>query len=194
MPWIKQFDVTEVLEKALMEFWRKGFHATSVQDLVECTGINRASLYATFGDKRTFFIKALDSYDNNRRTLFTRLETEYGPIDAIRQLFMVNIEPALCGKELRGCFMANTALELSTHDEEIGAIVEQAHNEMETFFLRNLKRGKDEGLVENDLDCHEKAKGLLSSLLGLLVLVRSRPEPDLLIAVVHEALGKIVPL
>ena len=63
MPWEKQFDSDAVLDKAMQAFWARGYEATSMQDLVDCMGINRGSLYATFGDKHSLFIQALRRYD-----------------------------------------------------------------------------------------------------------------------------------
>src|SRR5271170_4685314 len=62
MAGVKQFDSEEVLERAMVVFWRNGYQATSIQDLVEATGVNRGSLYATFGDKRGLFLAVLDHY------------------------------------------------------------------------------------------------------------------------------------
>ena len=67
MPWKKQFDTDEALAKAMNAFWARGYEATSVQDLVACMGINRGSLYATFGDNRQLFIQALRRYDAQHR-------------------------------------------------------------------------------------------------------------------------------
>ena len=63
MPWEKQFDVDQALGKAMQAFWAHGYAATSTQDLVETMGINRGSLYATFGNKRSLFIQVLRRYD-----------------------------------------------------------------------------------------------------------------------------------
>ena len=59
----KTFDPSVALEQAMAVFWLKGYEATSMQDLVEAMGINRASLYATFGDKRQLFLAAIAHYD-----------------------------------------------------------------------------------------------------------------------------------
>src|ERR1700748_2100418 len=58
----KDFDENEVLMKAMNLFWYKGYNGTSMQDLVDGLGISRSSLYDTYGDKHTLFIKALESY------------------------------------------------------------------------------------------------------------------------------------
>ena len=62
MPRIKTFDENEVLVKAMNLFWKQGYSATSVQDLVSHLGINRASLYDTFGDKEQLFKKSFALY------------------------------------------------------------------------------------------------------------------------------------
>jgi len=62
MPWEKQFDVDAALGRAMEAFWSQGFEATSTQDLLARMGINRGSLYDTFGSKRELFLKALKHY------------------------------------------------------------------------------------------------------------------------------------
>ncbi len=62
MAGIKQFDRHEVLDRAMAVFWERGYEATSIQDLLEATGINRGSLYATFGNKQQLFLVVLDHY------------------------------------------------------------------------------------------------------------------------------------
>ena len=58
----REFDEDGVLERALHVFWRLGYEATSVTDLMEATGLAKGSLYKAFGDKRSLFLKALDRY------------------------------------------------------------------------------------------------------------------------------------
>src|SRR5688500_18902266 len=58
----KEFDKAEVLEKAMLLFWRQGYEATSVRDLIEATGISSSSLYESFGDKRALYLAALRLY------------------------------------------------------------------------------------------------------------------------------------
>lgn len=65
MPRPKSFDPDTALAKAMTVFWDKGFDAASISDLTEAMGINRFSLYDTFGDKHTLYIKALESYEQN---------------------------------------------------------------------------------------------------------------------------------
>ncbi len=67
MPWGKNYNEAQVLEKAMHAFWARGYEATSMQDLVEATGINRGSIYAAYTNKHTLFMSALRHYDNVHR-------------------------------------------------------------------------------------------------------------------------------
>jgi TetR/AcrR family transcriptional regulator, transcriptional repressor for nem operon len=58
----REFDEGTVLDAAVLCFWKQGYEATSVRDLVAQTGITAASLYNAFGDKRALYQKALDHY------------------------------------------------------------------------------------------------------------------------------------
>ena len=55
----KEFDKEAVLEQAMLLFWRQGYEATSIRDLIEVTGISSSSLYESFGDKRAIYLAAL---------------------------------------------------------------------------------------------------------------------------------------
>jgi len=72
MPAHKQFDESEALECAMKLFWARGFEATSIRELVSGMGINRASIYATYGDKRDLFVAALKRYDARHRQAWFR--------------------------------------------------------------------------------------------------------------------------
>jgi TetR/AcrR family transcriptional repressor of nem operon len=163
-----------------------------MQQLVERTGINRASLYATYSDKRTLFLAALRRYDaRNRRPLLARLESRDSAREAIRHLFLAFTSQASEKGGNRGCFLANTALELAAHDHQVRSIVAHAQADIEAFFARTIKRGKASGEIPAHVKTSEAARGLLASLLGVLVLVRSRPERTLLAAVVDDALRRL---
>lgn len=192
MPWEKQFNENDVLEKAMRAFWEKGYAATSMQDLVNCTGINRGSLYATYSDKHTLFVASLRMYEQEMlHQLLFKLRSNYGPRDSIRQFFMAFVEDVTNGGGNRGCFMTNTALELAPHDSEVRVIVASAQSQIEDFFAEMIKKGIAEGEIAPGSPAIETARGLLASLIGLVVLTRSRPERELLQSIVVEALRRL---
>ena len=192
MPWEKQFNPDEVLDKAMQSFWTRGYEATSMQDLVDCTGVNRASLYATFGDKHALFVAALRMYDERMcGKLLTDIEARYEPRDAIRQLFLAFVENVSESGSNRGCFVTNSALELADHDRQVGEIVANAQGQIEDFFARMIKLGKDRHVIPGHVKATDVARGLLASLIGLVVLSRSRPDKALLQTVIGEAMGRL---
>lgn len=192
MPWQKQFDVNEVLDRAMQVFWHRGYEATSMQDLVTSTGVNRASLYATYQDKRSLFMAALRMYDERLRyERLADLEAQYSPVESIRQLFLVFIAPGSGKDGNRGCFLTNTALELAAHDPEAGRLVANAQKEIEAFFARQIRKGKTAGEIPAGVKVAETASGLLASIIGVAVLSRSRPDRALLRAIVDDAMRRL---
>ncbi|MGI9498647.1 MAG: TetR/AcrR family transcriptional regulator [Geminicoccaceae bacterium] len=188
MPWEKSFDTDRTLTKAMEAFWAHGYEATSMQDLVDCMGIGRGSLYATFGDKRSLFLQALRLYDRRHRRDWTaRLAELPSGKSAIMAVFDGVIVSALDGGCRNGCLLMNTALELSPHDKEIGEIVRQCLIHMEQFFRRQLERAQAAKEIPAHLSPDETAKTLLALLVSLRVFTRARPEPDLLRAISAQA-------
>jgi TetR/AcrR family transcriptional repressor of nem operon len=172
-------------------FWARGYEATSMHDLVACMGLNRGSLYATFGDKRSLFIEALRRYDQTHRAAWlAAIQTANPPKEAVLAAFEGAIRAALdpqADGASDGCFLVNTALELSPHDAEIGAIVARGFAETEDFFHAMIAEGRAAGTIPAGIEPRETARSLLGLFIGLRVLARSRPEPALLQAIARQA-------
>ena len=106
----RNFDETEALDAALRTFWAKGFDGTTIDDLVEATGVGRPSLYATFGDKDALFFRCLEHYavTIGARTLAAFLEAE-GVVDAVRAFLRQSVLNATGTATPPGCIMACVA-------------------------------------------------------------------------------------
>lgn len=192
MPWEKQFDIEETLDKAVQLFWDKGYEAASMQDLVDTMGINRGSIYATYGGKRDLFLMALHAYDERmRKKALLRLEEKYPPRDAIRAMLNFFAQSVPDGRPGRACLLTNTALELASHDDEIREIVAESQQGVEAFFLKMIKKGKQSGDIAAHVQPARAAKGLLATVIGIVVLTRSRPEPSLLQSIVTDAMTRL---
>lgn len=188
MPWEKQFRTDEVLSKAMHAFWARGYDATSMQDLVASMGINRASIYATFGDKRSLFVKALRAYDERHRAAFLeRLRQQRPGKTAIVKAFDEVIASALESGLRDGCLLVNTALELSPHDDAIAEIVGAGLREVEMFFHDMIEAGQALDEIPVSVDASRTAQALLSLFIGLRVLTRSRPEEALFKSIARQA-------
>lgn len=192
MPREKQFDRDAALDKAMRTFWARGYEATSVQDLLDSMGLNRGSLYATFGDKHALFLEALRMYDREvRQRLLRTLREKLSPKEAIRELLRSFERQSATNSPGHGCFLTNTALELAAHDKEARSIVAQSQEEIETFFAETIRAGQRTGEISLGISPRNMARGLLASFIGLVVLTRSRPEPALLKSIVDDAVGRL---
>ncbi len=188
MPWEKQFDIDAALGKAMEAFWARGYEATSTQNLVDCMGINRGSLYGTFGSKRELFLKALKRYDHQHREGWLGvLAKEPSPRAAIIGAFNGVVESVLKRGARNGCLLVNTSLELSPHDPEIADLVADSFKAVEDFFRSRIAAGQAAGEIPEDLPPRETAQGLLSLFIGLRVLSRSRAEARLLRTIAKQA-------
>src|SRR6185437_13435460 len=59
----RQFDPDDVVDRSMHEFWARGYRDTTVDDLVQATGVRPGSLYGAFeGGKRQLFLEALKLY------------------------------------------------------------------------------------------------------------------------------------
>jgi TetR/AcrR family transcriptional regulator, transcriptional repressor for nem operon len=179
-----------VLEAAVQCFWSRGYQATSVRDLAEKMGITGASLYNAFGDKRALYHCALDHYvKQSFGDRVGRFEGKFPPREAIGAFFKEIIERSLSDTERKGCMLVNSALELAPHDPEFQRVVAKVLVQVEGFFRRCVAAGQSEGTISSSQSAEDLARLLLSTLLGLRVLARTRPERELLKGVLRPVLA-----
>lgn len=114
-----EFERSEVLDRALRLFWRRGYQATSVADLVEETGISRSSLYAAFGDKPALFAECLDAFADRTLAFLDAAPPAEPPLATLRRFFEFGLNHADEGRW--GCLLVNTSLELAAADPDLSA-------------------------------------------------------------------------
>ena len=187
MPWEKSFNEEIALEKAMQVFWAKGFEPASIADLLAGTGLNRGSLYNAFGGKKQLFVKTLLKYDrDNRRPLLASLEALDSPTKAIATFFDTVVNETIADQEKKGCFLFNTALEISTHDEQVNDIVSNGVREIEAFFRRSIEVGQVRGEITKELNPAATAKTLLALIVAIRVLGRGVFAQDALRTIAEE--------
>jgi TetR/AcrR family transcriptional repressor of nem operon len=170
----KEFEPEKALTMAMDLFWRRGYEATSVHDLLEEMGIGRGSMYDTFGDKRALFLAALDRFEETRVSRADEiLEGSASAVEGIRRLFETTIEGLVSYEPRRGCLLANTAVELAPHDEQIARRISCYVRRTEDAFERALVRGRATGEIPADKDPKALARFLVSTLHGVRVLARA---------------------
>ncbi len=184
----REFDETAVLDAAVQCFWNNGFEATSVRELAATMGINGASLYNAFGDKRSLYERALDHYvDTTVAERMARCEA-MAPRDGIAAFFREVVERSLADPHHRGCLLVNAALDVAPHDDGFQRQVAAVMGRIEGFFGRLVAAGQRDGTIAATLPAAELARHLLGVLMGVRVLARVRPERSLLEGVVTPAL------
>lgn len=189
----KEFDREQVLDRALDAFWHRGYEATSVQELVDCMGIGRGSLYDTFGDKRTLFLATLDRYQAvTVAPVLQLLDAPGSGLEAIREVFQGLVRDATACAERRGCLLTNAAVELAPHDPEIRARISANLAQVEAAFHRAVLRARARGEIPDGHDPRALARFLTNSLLGLRVTSRAAAEPHVLRDVVEVTLRALV--
>lgn len=175
----KEFDPDAALQSALELFWRRGYEATSVADLVEHLGIGRASLYATFGGKRELYLKAMDRYAEMRDPLLLAELSRSGPaLPAVRAVVRRFAEEAASPEgRLNGCFVTNTAAELAPHDPAAARRVETSWEGLESPLHSALVRAQVQGELPEDRDPRALARMLLVLLQGVRVVGKASNDP-----------------
>lgn len=171
MPRVKQFDQQEVLEKAMNLFWIKGYHATSIQDLVDHLNINRASLYDTYGGKKELFEKALDHYMSiHQRQNEILLKNGGTAKDTIRQLLELAVKETLSDKDRKGCFVVNTTTELAACDAAVNERVLVNQRQFVDLFQSLIIRGQAQGEISSEKTPRALALSMYVIFTGLRVV------------------------
>ena len=176
----REFDEAAVLDAAVACFWGRGFSATSVRDLAGEMGLAGASLYNAFGDKRALFRRALETYvEQGIGARIARL-ADLPPRAALEGFFAEVVEKSLTDADRRGCMLINAAAEITSDDPELRTAVADVLSWIEAYFRSQAAAAQAEGTISAHLSAEDVARLLLCSLIGLRVLARSRPEPQLL--------------
>jgi len=189
MPRFKEFDVNEALDAALQVFWKKGYEATSIQDLVDATRVNRASLYEAFGSKRKLFDKALDRFatgDNNLERATASIEPG---LRRIRAAFDLAIAQSV--SDVRGCMVVNAIVERAAEERKMRTLGRKARTGIEAFFTRSLEEARIRGQIREGHDIAALAAFLTNALFGLRVTAKTLPDPESIRAIVQTTLSVI---
>lgn len=190
MPRVKLFDENEVLKKAMYLFWKKGYAATSMQDMVTCLGINRASLYDTFGGKEQLFKKSFALYRKTNIESLTAFFQNYPNIkEGFSELFNNAIKEAVSDNDCKGCFVVNTITELIPNDESLIIVLEKNKQDFENLFYEYLLKGKEDGQLKTDQNLKSLSALLYTIYNGIRVVSKVSPNKKELAASIDVALS-----
>ncbi len=184
-----EFDRSEVLDKAMNVFWRTGYSATSVTDLVDATKLKPGSLYGAFQSKRGLFLEVIDTYSVRSIERVTKAMSETSsPVKGIEEFFQRFCHELGNDEIGKGCLMVNTMLELATEDDEIRERISNYLGQVEQNFHDALIKAQQIGEIDKTKDAADLATYLMTCIWGLRVLSSKRPEPSKYEAVVSNIL------
>lgn len=170
----------EVLEKAQQVFWKKGYTATSMDDLLTATGMGSGSFYNTFkGGKKELFRKALQQRREAFDEFKTRLKESDAPLELIRDFFR-SVAREDKNKHMQGCIVANTVMEMAGLDEELGAEATAILRDVEKMFSKAVKTAQERGQIANRTDAVVLGRYLITLWNGLNVTRRMYPDTKVL--------------
>lgn len=185
---IKEYDENEVLQKAMVLFWEQGYEKTSIQDLVTHMGIHRRSMYDTFGDKHTLFMRSLDCYDE---IIGTKIDSQIKALNSVKQAIRRLFEVAIYNDEKKpiGCLTVNTAVESSLHDEQIAEKVVDSFSKTEKLLNELLLQGQTSGEISRHHDAKKLSQFMHNSLVGLRVLAKTNNDKEKLESIIDMTLS-----
>ena len=180
-----EYDPNKALDAAMNTFWRLGYEGTSLQDLLDATGLSKSSFYQAFHSRHEAFQKSLIYYSED---LSGRLRKNFQAAKSgwvfIESVLQSAAREARGANDPRGCMIVNVATEFSSRDPEISALVANAVKQVTQIVVAAVRRAQREGDVPAAKDPQLLGRYLLSSLSGLRTMVKAGSS--------HASIGALV--
>ncbi len=157
-------------------FWAKGYEATSMADLCNCTGLHKGSLYQAFGDKHKLFMDSLTHYAEKqfREVAAVAFDSD-SPLENIRAVVYKISERA--GGE-KGCMMVNTMVERAPHDPAVRKTLEAITSKRMRFMVDIIAKAQQAGEIRPELDPNKLALQLMVTLAGSATMIKGFMEGE----------------
>lgn len=187
----REFDYDAVILKVTKLFWKKGFRATSLSDLTRVTGLNKESLYSSFGNKEAIFRLALGRYIGNGpfEKLAVNGTHQADPIEMLVLLYRKLISDSQMkrlGK--RGCLAFNSGLEFSNQSTRLSKFVMKEVDRLESFFRDLLKLARKEKLLPRGLNIRKAAFRAFAAAFTIREMAKFKSDRKLLAEIANSAL------
>ncbi len=180
----REFDEGEVLEHALEAFWKKGYEATSLADLCDCTGLHKGSLYQTFGDKHQLFMQSLEHYaEQTFREVASVAFQSDSPLENIKA-----VVHKICQDvgHSRGCMMINTIVELAPHDPEVKAALGKIGEKRVRMMTDLIDKAQQAGEIRKGQEPFKLARQLMVTMAGAAAMVKGFLNQDEMVEVLDD--------
>ena len=169
-----EYNPDEVLDAAMHIFWRQGYDATSLQDLLEGMHLSKSSLYQAFGSKRNLFLQCIRRYHElTMADLQERLLTSDSGLQFVTETLSGVVKEVNEVANPRGCLVTNTANEFAQSDSQIAMRVANGLEGYRDMFRKAIKKGQQDGSVRTDIEAELLANYLVTSMSGLRTMVKA---------------------
>ncbi len=169
-----EFDEQKVLTNAMEQFWREGYEASSVQKLLDCTGINRGTLYNSFGDKDTFFKSCVDQYNKlmAKQIALTLRNNDLNTWDAVLAYLEETLVTVSNKHRSLGCLLVNSVCESINYDKEMKKVVRASLASIRKALLARMIEAHKKGGLKKGVSAEFATDLLINSLHGARVNAR----------------------
>lgn len=168
-----QFNRDAVLHAVTQLFWERGYHATSVEQILNAAGINRATLYASFGDKASVFEQAMEHYFQPVQRILQLQQAGQSPaLQRLQQFFELTLIALPEAQRQFGCLLVNSVCELADSDPELAGCAAQRLRQVQGHFQLLLEQARMEGTVQGEPEA--LARWLINTMKGLRVSAREQ--------------------
>jgi len=169
----REFNTEQALEAAMQQFWRVGYEATSLQDLLDVMNLSKSSLYQTYGSKHELFLRSIDFYQQaSANELQQRLDNSLTS-KAFMNGFLEDVISEASSKKKKGCLLVNTVNELSHRDKAVSKAVLNGIDNVADVIKQAIKRGKKEGAIKSTVNTDTLVNYIVSNVSGLRTMVKS---------------------
>jgi AcrR family transcriptional regulator len=165
----REFDPEKALDRALRVFWEHGYEGASLTELTAAMGINRPSLYATFGNKEELFRKVLDRYAQDAAGYMREGLREPTARGAVEKMLFASADELSATGHPRGCLLVQGALACGNESEAVKRELSSRRAAGEVAIRERLERAKAEGDLPAEADAAELASFVMTVLHGMSV-------------------------
>ena len=162
------------VDAALKVFWRRGYAATSMPELLGAMGVARSSFYASFSSKRELFKECLELFGKRTLAILAMPGSSRENLAPIRTFFLQTVSEAPEQRISRGCMMVNSVLEMADVDPELQLLAQTKLDEIQDRFRQLLTNAQLTGEMTDTSSPAELAETLMTLNLGIRVQCRKQ--------------------
>ena len=192
MPRLESFNREEIILKSTEVFRAKGYSGTSIQDLVDATGLNRSSIYNSFGSKQDLYRTVLAFYEEENTKQFRQvLLRSKNALEALEKILRSAVDSILLDKEGKGCLILNCKSELGSSDKEIGTWLNNNQEKSIKLFADLVAEGQKEGKINRNHSAISYGYSLFNTFQGLRMTGILMRDKEILEGIIRNSLEQL---